>query len=42
MVDCLEKTLELNELLEKEMEERGSDYTESDESSDDEDKKWDC
>lgn len=37
-----EKTLELNALLEKEMEERGSDYTESDDSSDEDEQKWDC
>lgn len=29
-------------MLEKEMEERGSDYTESDESSDEDEKNWDC
>lgn len=35
------KALAINAILEKEMEERGSDYTESEE-SDDEERKWDC
>lgn len=35
------KALAVNAILEKEMEERGSDYTESDEESDREEK-WDC
>jgi len=36
------KALAVNAILEKEMEERGSDYTESDESEDEDEKKWDC
>jgi hypothetical protein len=37
----IEKALLINEMIEKEVDERGSDYTSEAESSDDE-KKWDC